>query len=421
MRVFKFGGASVKDAAGVKNLAAIVKANEQEPLLIVVSAMGKTTNLLEQITRAYFQDRNQLQELTAQLRNNHRQILNDLFPDGFAPAEDDFNNQLVELDWILEDEMNHGYDHTYDQIVSTGELLSTRIIYHYLNQFGLPVHWLDVRDVLKTDDRYREARPNWEDTTTAWSAYSKSLDGNVTPVRIITQGFIGCTKENNTTTLGREGSDYSAAILSRLCNAPDLIIWKDVPGVLTADPRKFQDAVLIKSLSYHDAVELTYYGATVIHPKTIKPLYEAGIPLRVKSFFDPDAEGTRIDNNQKGGHLPSFIHKGNQLLISISAKDFSFLPEEHIQRIFYMLSEHRIKVNLMQHSALSFSICIDSDELRVPSLLSALKAEFKILYNEGVNLFTVRYYDSESYNKLAGDKEVLLEQRSRNTLQLVMR
>lgn len=421
MRVFKFGGASVKDADGVRNLAGIIQANEHQPLMIVVSAMGKTTNLLEQITRAYFYERDQLPVLGAQLRDNHRKILDDLFPMGNSRAEDDFNNQLVELEWILEDEMNHGYDHTYDQIVSTGELLSTRIIYHYLNQNGLPIHWLDVRDVIKTDDRYREARPFWKDTADAWDTYRQSLDHSVTPLRVITQGFIGCTKENNTTTLGREGSDYSAAILSRLCSAPDLTIWKDVPGVLTADPRKFPDAVLIKSLSYHDAVELTYYGATVIHPKTIKPLYEAGIPLCVKSFYNPTAEGTRIDKNQKGGHLPSFIHKGKQLLISISAKDFSFLPEEHVQRLFSILSEHRIKVNLMQHSALSFSICIDSDEMRVPSLLSALKAEFKILYNEDLNLFTVRYYDSESYKKLAEDKEVLLEQRSRHTLQLVIR
>lgn len=421
MQVFKFGGASVRSAEAVRNVARILLEYPGEDLLIVVSAMGKTTNAFEKLVHSYFNEPALCSSLLQEIKDFHFEIMSGLFPNSNSKVWEEVNNFFVEVEWMMEDEMNHGYNHTYDQVVSMGELISTKIVAHFLNESGYEVQWLDARDFIFTDNNYREGKVNWEESERAFT----QVTANINPVngnkRFITQGFIGCTSENFTTTLGREGSDYTAAILAYLSNASAVTIWKDVPGVLTADPRKFSDAVLIPHLSYHDAVELTYYGATVIHPKTIKPLQNKLIPLRVRSFEDFNAPGTLIDHQAGGVHLPCIIHKGDQMLISISVKDFSFIAEDHLSNIFKVFSQCGIKLNLMQLSALSFSVCIDRDEMKTPMALSELRNEFKVLFNGGLDLYTIRHYDQNSIQNISQGKKIILEQRSRQTIQLVTR
>jgi len=419
MLVFKFGGASVKNAHAVRNVAHILNQYANEDLLVVVSAMGKTTNAFEALVKAYFHDRNSCEVLLQNIRGYHEEIMSDLFADPNALVWQEVNNLLVEAEWMLEEEMNHGFSHTYDQIVSLGELISTTIIAHFLNEQNFAIQWLDARNFILTDNHYREAKVDWQSSESAFDRTMKNVPRTEGKLRVITQGFIGCTSENFTTTLGREGSDYTAAILAYLSNAEEVSIWKDVAGVLSADPRKFPDAVLIPNMSYHDAVELTYYGATIIHPKTIKPLQNKQIPLRVKSFENPDAPGTLIHNHAENVHLPCIIHKSNQLLVSLSVKDFSFIAEEHLSDIFKIFSDHNVRLNLMQLSALSFSVCIDWDEMKTNQVLDRLKVDFKVLFNAGLDLFTIRHYDAESIKKLSEGRKIILEQRSRQTIQLV--
>jgi len=419
MLVFKFGGASVKDAQAVINVSKIIEAYKEFDLIIVVSAMGKTTNAFEKLVNAYFYQPELCSTLLAEIKHFHEKIMADLFPSKSSKVWEDVNNYFVEAEWVLEEEMNHGYDHTYDQLVSLGELISTRIVSHYLNEHLFEVEWIDARDFVITDNTYREADILWEESQRSFNSMLSSIPRVNNKVKGITQGFIGCTTENFTTTLGREGSDFTAAIIAFLSDASEVIIWKDVDGVLTADPRKFSDAELISHLSYHDAVELTYYGATVIHPKTIKPLQNKLIPLRVKSFENPLSEGTLIDNTISGNHLPCIIHKANQILISFSVKDFSFVAENHLSKIFNAFSQHGYKLNLMQLSALSFSVCVDEDNEKIGKVLSILKEEFKILFNKGLDLFTIRYYNNNTIQKISSQRSILLEQRSRQTIQLV--
>lgn len=419
MLVFKFGGASVKDANAVRNVAHILNRYVNEDLMVVVSAMGKTTNAFEELVKAYFNNRDLCEPLLQKIKSYHEEIMSGLFPEKNSVVWEAVNNLFVEAEWILEEEMNHGYSHTYDQIVSLGELISTTIISYFLNENNFPIHWLDARNFILTDNNYREARIDWPASESAFQHTLQSTPKKAGRIRVITQGFIGCTSENFTTTLGREGSDYTAAILAFLSNATEVSIWKDVAGVLTADPRKFPDALLIPTMSYHDAVELTYYGATIIHPKTIKPLQNKQIPLRVKSFENPEAPGTLIHNHTDNVHLPCIIHKGNQLLVSLSVKDFSFIAEDHLSHIFRIFSEHGVRLNLMQLSALSFSVCIDSDDVKTGPVLDKLKADFKVLFNSGLDLFTIRHYDVESIRKLSLGRSIILEQRSRQTIQLV--
>ncbi|HNP99816.1 MAG TPA: aspartate kinase, partial [Bacteroidia bacterium] len=315
---------------------------------------------------------------------------------------------------------SRGYGFSYDQIVSQGELMSTKIVSAYLNQNGIANVWLDVRDVLQTDNTYREARVNWELSEQLIKSRIPALHekNNI----ILTQGFIGGTSENFTTTLGREGSDYTAAIFSYCLDAKEMIVWKDVPGVLSADPRYSQDSVKLEQVSYHDAIELTYYGATVIHPKTIKPLENKHIPLRVCSFKSPKEKGTSVGNFQATKPLvPCFIYKPSQLLISISAKDFSFIAEASLHKIFGLFADLKIKINLMQNSAISFSVCVDNDPFKIPELLEELKKHFRVLYNEDLMLVTVRHYYPSTIEQLSKGKKVLLEQRSRQTAQLVLK
>lgn len=419
MQVFKFGGASVKDAQAIRNVADVISLFPETELAVVISAMGKTTNALEKLAHAFFYKTEDAEILLEEIKAYHLNVCKELFSDSSHPIFTDLENTFVELHWAIEDEPTHGFDFEYDQIVSMGEIISTKIISAYLNHAGLKNTWVDIRGIIQTDNTYREGKIDFELTG---SLVDKVLLPQLKASRVlITQGFIGGTSENFTTTLGREGSDYTASVLAYCLNASDVTIWKDVPGVLNADPKWFSNTKKIDELSYHDAIELTYYGATVIHPKTIKPLQNKNIPLYVKSFLKPKESGTVIRDGEKRLNIPSYIFKVNQVLISIQPKDFSFIAEDNLSDIFELFSEHGVKINLMQLSAISFSVCCDDDHSRVHALVEKLQGMFKVLYNAGVELMTVRYYTPETLDTLTQKKIILLEQRSRFTVQMVMK
>ncbi|CAN5238479.1 aspartate kinase [soil metagenome] len=421
MKVFKFGGASVKDADAVKNVAGILKQFSNENLVVVISAMGKTTNGLERLCNSFFFGEGNSAEILEEIRSFHTTILEDLFPDKNHPVFNEIHNTIVELEWAIEEKPTHTYDCEYDQIVSIGEILSTKIVSAYLNENGVSNKWRDARDFIKTDNTYREAKVDWEltekiiheDLVPFFNSGQKQL--------VVTQGFIGVTSENFTTTLGREGSDYSAAILAWCLDAESVTIWKDVHGVLNADPKWFDETKLIPQLTYQDAIELTYYGATVIHPKTIKPLQNKKIPLYVRSFVSPEKDGTKIHEEQVHLPVPCFIFKVNQVLLSISPKDFSFIVEENLGDIFELFAKHRVKMNVMLNSAISFSVSVDNDPLKLPALMEKLQENYRVLYNEDVELVTIRYYDQATIDRVIAGKQIFLEVKSRYTVQLVMK
>jgi aspartate kinase len=417
--VFKFGGASVKDADGVRNLATILQKYKDENLVVVVSAMGKTTNALEKVCNAYIHGNPDSFSLLEEIKNAHLKIVQELFPSGNQTLEQELDSIFVEIYWAIEEEQIKSYDFEYDQIVSQGEMLSTRIVAAWLKNEGFTVQFKDARDLIQTDNRYREANVDWE---LSHQRINESIvfDANQTPI-YITQGFIGGTSENFTTTLGREGSDYSASILAHALNAKEVIVWKDVPGVLNGDPRELESTSLISELSYFDAIELTYYGASVIHPKTIKPLQNKHIPLRVKSFIEPDKPGTLICDDRQQTRHSSFIFKKNQILLSLSTRDFSFIVEENIQNLFELFNKHLIKVNLMQQAALTFSVCIGADPDKFDALIIDLNARYKVKYNINCELVTIRHYQEPLPEWIFKRGEVLLEQRSRHTLQMVIK
>lgn len=418
MQVFKFGGASVKDAEGVKNLTKIVQNYPKTNLLIVVSAMGKTTNKLEELTWAYVKDDEVMHQLFDEVKAFHFEIISTLFEDQKNPIYDDVANTFVEIEWLLEEEASDSTDYLYDQIVSIGELVSTKIVAAYLNLVGVFSIWTDARNYIQTDNNYRDANVIWDKTE---QEIQKHLPNFLNKGIVVTQGFIGSTSENFTSTLGREGSDYSAAIFCACLNGESLTIWKDVPGVLNADPKWFDKTEKIAELSYHDAIELTYYGATVIHPKTIKPIQNKGIPLYVRSFLEPEVEGTVITNVTTPLPVPSFIFKVNQVLISIFPKDFSFIIEENLSHIFNIFHKNKVKVNTMLNSAISFSVSVDNDDEKIKQLISDLSETFKVKYNVGLELVTIRYYNQETIDRVTVNKDILLEVKSRHTCQIVMK
>jgi aspartate kinase len=418
MLVFKFGGASVKDAGGIVNLASVVKKYEAEQLLIVVSAMGKTTNALEKLTKAYFDGTDDLLPIFEDIKKYHYAIIEQLFEPSH-PVFNEVANTFVEIDWIIEDEPHDDFDFIYDQVVSIGEMVSTRIVSAYLNKTGLKSQWLDVRGYIHTDNTYREGIVDWDKTT---ATIKRDIPGFLKKGMVVTQGFLGGTSENFTTTLGREGSDYTASIFAACLGAGSVTTWKDVPGILNADPKFFADTIKFDELSYTEAIEMTYYGASVIHPKTIKPLQNAKIPLLVKPFTDPDAPGTIIHETGSSQFIkPIIILKQNQVLLSLSAKDYSFISENHLSDIFKLFAQNHVKINLMQTSALSFTVCFDLHEDRFKKLLRGLATGFKAKYNNNLTLITVRHYTPASLSELTSDKTILLEQLSRNTIQLVVK
>jgi len=418
MLVFKFGGASVKDAAGVINLSNIVKKYEGQKLLIVVSAMGKTTNALEKLTKAYINSSDDLHTVFDEIKDYHFNIAKELFPSNH-PVFNEVANTFVEIDWMIEDEPHEDHYFIYDQIVSIGELVSTRIVAAYLNQTGIKTQWLDVRGYVHTDNNYREGNVNWDKTK---ASISEEIPALLDKGIVVTQGFLGGTSENFTTTLGREGSDYTASILASSLNAESVTTWKDVPGILNADPKYFTDTVKFNELTYAEAIEMTYYGASVIHPKTIKPLQNAKIPLLVKSFNDPDAEGTIIkESAEMHFDKPVIILKQNQVLLSISARDYSFISEVHLSEIFKLFAQNNIKANVMQTSALSFSACFDLNQERFEKLMTSFSQDFKVRYNSDLTLITVRHYKLYDLKGLVENRSILMEQVSRNTAQMVVK
>lgn len=419
MQVFKFGGASVKDAASVKNVVEVLKLFPQQKLCVVISAMGKTTNALERLANAFFYKTENAETVLEEIKQFHISICDGLFPNKQHPIYTELENTFVELYWAIEDEPTHGFDFEYDQIVSMGEVVSTKIVSAYLNEVGVNNKWVDARGVIQTDNTYREGKVDFDLTESLVNKDLLPLFNQYSIV--ITQGFIGGTSENFTTTLGREGSDYTASILAYCLNAQNVTIWKDVPGVLNADPKWFSNTKKIEELSYHDAIELTYYGATVIHPKTIKPLQNKNIPLYVKSFLNPKETGTVVRDGDKRLNIPSYIFKVNQVLISIQPKDFSFIAEDNLSDIFEVFSRHGVKINLMQLSAISFSVCCNDDKEKIQNLVNDLQQQFKVLYNSGLELMTVRYHTQETIDYLTQKKVILLEQRSRYTVQMVMK
>ena len=421
MNVYKFGGASVKDAASVKNVAHILKHFAAGNTIVVISAMGKITNALEKLADAAFYKTTAPAAILEEIKKYHFDIIRELFPSPQHPIYNEINNTFVELDWAIEDELTENYDYEYDKIVCMGEIIATKIVNAYLNEIGIPSKWWDARDLIQTDNTYREGKVNWELTqelvTQKLLPHFSASGNNI----VITQGFIGGTSENFTTTLGREGSDYTAAILAYTTNARGVMIWKDVPGVLNADPKWFDETKKLDHLSYQDAIELAYYGASVIHPKTIKPLQNKKIPLFVKSFLDPEKKGTAISELPSEPAIPCFIFKINQVLLSISPKDFSFINEENFASIFQLFADKNIKINLMQNSAISFSVSIDHDARKFPELIQILQKDYRVLYNENVELITIRYYDQPTIDRVLIGKTALLEVKSRHTVQLVVK
>jgi aspartate kinase len=421
MKVFKFGGASVKDAAGVRNVAKILECYKEEKILVVVSAMGKTTNMLEKVAEAFYHKNADVTEQIKPIREYHLDIMNELFSDKNNLVFDVVNNVFAELEWATDGEPTKSYDFEYDQIVSIGEVIATRIVSAYLNETGLQNQWLDARDYISTDDTWRNAAIHWEMTENSVQQKLLPLFSSGKTSLAVTQGFIGVTSENYTTTLGREGSDFTAAIFAHTLPANDVTIWKDVPGVLNADPKWFDDTVLLDKISYRDAIELAWFGTSVIHPKTIQPLQNKNIPLYVKSFIEPEKTGTIVSNTENPQQIPSFIYRMNQVLISIMSKDFSFIVEKNLMEIFKTFSEAGIKINIMQNTAISFSVSVDDDQYKIPALIALLQKDFKVVYNSGLELITVRNYDQQTIERVTVNTEVLLELRSRKTIQLLVK
>ncbi len=414
MQVFKFGGASVKDANGVKNLATVLRKVGYSKTLIVVSAMGKTTNALEVVLHNYFNNKNELQSSLQEVKKYHNNILLDLFENEQHTVFKGVSNLFDELNRFLNSNKSPDYNFVYDQIIGYGELASTLIISNYLNEIGIKSQWLDVRDFIKTDNYYRRANVNWDNTQSLINTHFNTSTLN------ITQGFLGSDPNNFTTTLGREGSDYTAAIFAYCLNAESVTIWKDVPGVLNADPRYFENAQLLNKISYREAIELAFYGASVIHPKTLQPLQRKEIPLHVKSFINPKDPGTKVSKGSPlEPNIPCFIVKKNQVLISLSSLDFSYIVEENISEIFSLLHLYKMKVDVIQNSAISFSVCVDNIYDNLEKLLHHLKAKFNVTWHENVSLYTIRNYSESSILQLEQDKTILLKQLTQGTVQIV--
>ena len=415
MQIFKFGGASVKDAAGVRNVAKILEKVGYAHSLIVISAMGKTTNALEVVVNNYFKAPAQLPESLQTIKDFHYQIIRELFSDENHPVYWKVDGLFAELSSFLERNKSPKHSFVYDQVIGFGELLSTTIISQYLNDNGIKNNWIDVRNLIKTDSNYRDAGIDWEETQT-------NISNNINKSLLnITQGFLGSDANFFTTTLGREGSDYTAAIFAYCLNAKSVTIWKDVPGVLNADPRYFQHTQLLRKIPYQEAIELAFYGASVIHPKTLQPLQQKEIPLYVRSFVNPTEEGSAVCNVASlEPKVPCFILKKDQILLSLSSRDFSFIMEEGISYIFKSLHKAQMKVSVIQNSAISFSVCVENKFDTLPELLEKLEERFKVSVTEGVTLYTIRHATEAAINEVATGKNGLLKQVSSDTVQMII-
>ena len=410
MKIFKFGGASVKDAESVKNVAKVLNSQGFEKCLLVVSAMGKTTNALEKVVEYYFKKEDYQNEVE-KIKQSHLEITKGLFAENhkiFGEVALFFDD----LEAFLRRNKSPNYNFVYDQVVSCGEMISSKILSEYLNDINFSNAWLDARDYIKTDDTYREGVVNWQETENNISG----LDQNQS---YVTQGFIGSEANNFTVTLGREGSDYSAAIFAYCLNAEAMTIWKDVPGVMTGDPRKFENVTLLSNISYEEAIVMAYYGASVIHPKTLQPLKQKNIPFYVKSFVEPEKPGTKVGNSDVNQSEESYILKENQVLMNISTRDFSFIAEDHISQIFNLLAKHKIKVSMMQNSAISLALCLEDKFGKIDEVNQTLTQQFSTDVVKNVSLYTVRNANMDELSNFYADKKILLEQISKNTVQIV--
>lgn len=420
MQVYKFGGASVKDASAVKNVAAILSANSFNKKVVVISAMGKTTNELENVVNLYYASNNQWQQALDVIFEKHVAIIQQLYgSNSTTKAIEDVRKITEAAKKFLNENTSTNYNYIYDQIVSAGEYISTTIVSDYANSIGLNNTLLNVKEVLFTDNAYTEGKVDFAKTE---KAISQKITNLVKTGFVITQGFVGSTPEGFSCTLGREGSDYTASIFAYSLNAERMTVWKDVEGIMNADPKEFPEAQFISELTFHEAIEMTYYGASVIHPKTIKPIQNKNIPLEVRSFVNSDKRGSVISANANTNFLPPvIIWKRQQVLLSFSAKDFSFIAEEHLSKVFATFAENRLRINLMQNAAISFSIAVDFKKEKIENITEQLKNEFSITRNDGLSLLTIRHYNQGIIDKLTKDKDILLRQISRNTLQVLLR
>ena len=412
IKVLKFGGASIKDSKRIENVFSIIEKYKSQKTIIVFSAIANITNLLEELVESYINKDSNIKNKFSEIQKIHFDIIDNLFVKNDT-IYDKVTNIFNEIADILYSKPHKNFSFNYDQIVSKGELLSSTILSDYLNLKKINNQMLDSRDFIKTDSKFQNAKIDW-------SLTKKKIKQKINNFPIVTQGFVGSDLSNNPTTLGREGSDYTAAIIANILNVDEVIIWKDVDGVLNADPRYFDSAELIKELSFSEAIELAFYGAKIIHPKTIQPLQQKNIQLSVRSFLNIENSGTIINNSEHNNSIPLYIVKENQVLISISDNNLSFIIEEHLSWIFLVLTKHDVSLNLMQNSAVSFSICVDNIKHKIPSLIEDLSKKFTVFYNEKVELFTIRHYDTQSIEKVIKNKQILLQQKSRNTVQFIV-
>jgi len=418
LKVFKFGGASVKGVEGFVNVGEILQKFRDEKIVIVVSAMGKTTNALEEIVKSHYAQDGKANDLLQEIKTSHLNLIKELFPVSDEVLLD-INDTFVEIEWVLDESPHEDYDYTYDQIVSIGELLSSKILVHFLKHLNILCEWLDIRDIILTDNTYRDARVQWDVTLSNAKSKIEPLLNKVN--HVVTQGFIGSTSENFTTTLGREGSDYTAAILSFCLDAESMHIWKDVPGVLTGDPRIFDEVIKLPRLSYKEAIEMTYYGAKVIHPKTIKPIQNKQIPLFVRPFLDPESEGTVISDEKELSYPPVIVIEPDQTLLHISTNDFSFVAEHHLSMIFALLAKYRLKVNMMRNTAISFSVCVNNNSDRIRKFEKELGNEFKMVTDNDLELVTIRHFNEDILKDMKKNKLILFEEKIPDTVQMVVR
>jgi aspartate kinase len=421
MQVFKFGGASVNNVERIKNVAAILRNYHNEKMLIVISAMGKTTNALEKVAEAFFAGRKEdALQLFEQVKQQHLTTAKYLIVQKYLALENQLKDFFTEVEWLLHDKPVRDYDYYYDQLVCVGELLSTAIVSSYLNEEGIINQWLDVRDIFRTDDNFRDANIDWNFTTSKVTELVNPVFTNCNI--ILTQGFIGATDENESTTLGREGSDYTAAVFANLLSAKNLTIWKDVEGVMNADPKQFPDTQFISELNYDEVIEMAYYGAQVIHPKTIKPLQNKSIPLHVKCFLNHSLTGTVIHNKSSLPHLPPIIVlKEKQALLHLHTHDFSFIGEEPMSKLYLLMGNLKIKPNLIQTGAVSLVICLDDRSDKIDKLASAAADLFEVQVEKGLTLLTIRHYKDDVLEKLIRGKQVVLRQQSEDTVQVLMK
>ena len=430
MKVFKFGGASVNSVERIQNLAGIVQLYEKDPLVIIISAMGKTTNGLEKVVEAFYAEKKEdALQLFESVKQYHINISKYLLVTHFNDCLAQLTDFFTEVEWLLHDKPVREFDYYYDQVVCVGELLSTCIISHYLNETGIANEWLDVRDLIRTDNNFRDASIDWKVTSERiqmtvdrWQMTEKkeTVNSHMSSNICITQGFIGCTDDNESTTLGREGSDYTAAIFANILDAESLSIWKDVEGVMNADPKLFPEAQLISELSFTEVIEMAYYGAQVIHPKTIKPLQNKGIPLHVKCFLDPSLPGTYIHTKSLKGLPPIIVVKEKQVMLELISKDFSFVKERPIGELFHLFEKIKIKPNLTQNGAISMICVLDDRPDKIEKLALEASAIFDVKLTRDLTLLTIRHYTKDIYEKLAAGRKTLLQQRTTDTVQALL-